>query len=45
MFLKEKCDGKIKGWTVAGGNKQRDYISKEDASSNGEAQTQVINNL
>jgi hypothetical protein len=33
MFLKEKCDGKIKGRTVAGGNKQRDYISKEDASS------------
>jgi hypothetical protein len=26
MFLKEK------GRTVAGGNKQRDYISKEDAS-------------
>ena len=33
MFLKEKQDGKIKGRTVAGGNKQRDYISKEDASS------------
>jgi hypothetical protein len=33
MFLKEKRDGKIKGRTVAGGNKQRDYISKEDASS------------
>jgi Reverse transcriptase (RNA-dependent DNA polymerase) len=34
MFLKEKRDGKIKGQTVAGGNKQRDYmISKEDASS------------
>jgi hypothetical protein len=33
IFLKQKRDGKIKGRTVAGGNKQRDYISKEDASS------------
>jgi len=33
MFLKEKRDGKIKGRTVAGGNKQRGYIVKEDASS------------
>jgi hypothetical protein len=33
MFLKEKRSGKIKGRTVAGGNKQRDYISKEDSSS------------
>jgi hypothetical protein len=33
MFLKLKRDGNIKGRTVAGGNKQRDYISKEDASS------------
>jgi hypothetical protein len=33
MFLKLKRDGKIKGRTVAGGNKQRDYITKEDASS------------
>jgi hypothetical protein len=33
MFLKQKQDGKIKGRTVAGGNNQRDYISKEDASS------------
>ena len=33
MYLKEKRDGKIKGRTVAGGNKQRDYIPKEDASS------------
>jgi hypothetical protein len=34
LFLKEKRDtGKIKGRTVAGGNKQRDYISKEEASS------------
>jgi hypothetical protein len=28
MFLKQKRDGKIKGRTVAGGNKQWDYISK-----------------
>jgi hypothetical protein len=33
MFLKLKRDGKIKGRIVAGGNKQRDYISNEDASS------------
>ena len=33
MFLKKKRCGDIKGRTVAGGNKQRDYISKEDASS------------
>lgn len=33
LFLKEKRDGKIKGRRVAGGNKQRGYISKEDASS------------
>jgi hypothetical protein len=32
MFIKQKRDGKIKGKTVANGNKQRDYISKEDAS-------------
>jgi hypothetical protein len=32
MFLKEKRDRKTKGRTVAGGNKQRGYISKEDAS-------------
>jgi hypothetical protein len=33
MFLKEKRDSSLKGRTVAGGNKQRDYISKEHASS------------
>ena len=32
MFLKEKRDRKIKGRTVAGGKKQHDYISKEDAN-------------
>jgi hypothetical protein len=33
MFLKEKWDRSLKGRTVARGNKQQDYISKEDASS------------
>ena len=33
MFLKEKRDGTIKGRIVLGGNKQRYFISKEDASS------------
>ena len=33
MFLKEKRYGAIKGRAVAGGNKQRDYNSKEDESS------------
>jgi hypothetical protein len=33
ILLKQKRDEKIKGRTVAGGNKQRDYISKKDASS------------
>jgi hypothetical protein len=33
MFLKQKRDVKINEKTVAGGNKQRNYISKEDASS------------
>ena len=33
MFLKEKIYGKIKGKTVAGGNKQIDYISKKDSRS------------
>jgi hypothetical protein len=33
MVIKQKRDGKIKGGTVAGGNKQHEYISKEDASS------------
>jgi hypothetical protein len=33
MFLKEKRSGEIKGRAVAGGNKQRDFISKEEASS------------
>ena len=33
MLLNKKQHGKIKGRTVAGGNKQRTYIPKEDASS------------
>jgi hypothetical protein len=33
MFLKQKRDRTFKGRTVAVGKKQRDYISKEDASS------------
>jgi hypothetical protein len=33
IFLTQKRTGEIKGRTVAGGNKQRDYIEKEDASS------------
>ena len=33
MFLKQKRDGNVKGRHVAGGNKQSDFISNEDASS------------
>jgi hypothetical protein len=33
MFMKQKQTGRIKGRTVAGGNKQRGFIDKEDASS------------
>jgi hypothetical protein len=33
MFLKEKRTGVIKGRTIAGGNKQHDFISKKEASS------------
>ena len=33
IFLKEKRDGSIKGRAVDGGNKQRDFISKEDVIS------------
>ena len=42
MFLKEKRNGDIKGCTVAGGNKQHDYISKEDASSHTVATESVL---
>jgi hypothetical protein len=33
MFLKQKRDESIKARTVVDGNKQRDFISKEDSSS------------
>ena len=33
MFLKENRDGTIKGRTVAGGNNQRDFITREYSSS------------
>ena len=33
LFLKENKNGDIKGITVSGGNKQRDFISKEDSRS------------
>ena len=42
MFLKEKRSSEIKGRTVSGGNKQRDFISKEDASSPTVATESVI---
>jgi hypothetical protein len=42
MFLKQKQDGKIKGRTLAGGKKQRDYIPKEDASSPSVATESVL---
>jgi hypothetical protein len=32
MFLTKKHDGLVKARKVAGGNKQRDYVAKEDAS-------------
>jgi hypothetical protein len=33
IFVKQKRDGKIKARKVIGGNKQRNYITKEDVSS------------
>ena len=42
IFLTEKRTGEIKGRTVAGGNKQRNYIEKEDASSPTVATESVI---
>ena len=33
VFVEEKRDGKLNARKVIGGNKQRDYITKEDASS------------
>jgi hypothetical protein len=42
IFLTEKRTGEIKGRTVAGGNKQRGFIEKEDASSPTVATESVI---
>ena len=42
IFLTEKRTGELKGRTVAGGNKQRSYIEKEDASSPTVATESVI---
>jgi hypothetical protein len=33
IFVEEKQDGKIKARKAVGGNKQQDYITKEDGSS------------
>ncbi len=33
IFVEEKRDSKIKARKVVSGNKQRDYITKEDVSS------------
>ena len=33
MFMNQERDGKIKGITMAGRNKQREYISMEDSIS------------
>ncbi len=33
IFVEEKRDGTIKAWKAISGNKQRDYITKEDVSS------------
>jgi hypothetical protein len=33
VFVEQKRDGKIKARKVIGGDKQRDYITKEDVSS------------
>ncbi len=40
--MKQKCTGEIKGRTVAGGNKQRGYIDKEELSSPTVATESVI---
>ena len=42
IFITKKRTGEIKGRTVAGGNKQRGYIEKEDASSPTVATESVI---
>jgi len=42
IFMKKKKMGEIKGGTVAGGNKQRGYIDKEELSSSTVATKSVI---
>ena len=42
IFLTQKRTGEIKGRTVAGGNKQRGFVEKEDASSPTVATESVI---
>ena len=42
IFMKQKQSGEIKGRTVAGGNKQRGYIDKEESSSPTMATESVI---
>lgn len=42
IFLKQKRTGEIKGRTVAGGNKQRGFIDKEESSSPTVATESVI---
>lgn len=42
IFVMKKCTGEIKACKVAGGNKQRDFISKEDLSSPTAATDSVI---
>ena len=42
IFMKQKRTGEIKGRTVAGGNKQRGYIDKEESSSPTVATESVI---
>ena len=42
IFIKKKRTGEVKGRTVAGGNKQRDYIDKEESSSPTVATESVI---
>ncbi len=45
MFMKQKQSGEVKGRTVAGGNKQRGYINKEELSSPTVATESVILSL
>ena len=42
IFLKEKRDGKMRGQTVAGRNKQHARISKEDSSSTNIATESIL---